>query len=161
MDIQSTLLTVASIFLLLMVGYAAKRFGALKAGDSAVVNSLVINLTMPAYIFIYTHERPLTSAMVKAPVVLFVGEMLILGLAYLAARAMKLDRRTTGALMLVAAFGNTGFLGYPVTGAAFHNNDHAVLAAVMMDQFGMSLPLCTVGVAVAACFAGSKFEWAA
>lgn len=159
MDVNSTLLTVASIFLLLMVGYAAKRCGILKAGDSAVVNSLAINLTMPAFIFVYTHEHTLTSDMVKAPAALFVGEMLIMVLAYMVARAMKLDRRTTGALMLAAAFGNTGFLGYPVTSAAFHNNDHAVLTAVMTDQFGMMLPLCTVGVAVATCFAGSKFEW--
>lgn len=159
MDIQNTLLTVISIFLLLMVGYGAKKLGALKSGDAAVVNSIVINLTMPAFIFVYTHGREITPGMVKAPFLGFGAEMVVMGLAYLAARGLRLDRRTTGALMLVAAFGNTGFLGYPVTKAAFPDNDHAVLTAVMFDEFAMATVLNSIGVAVAASFAGSRFEW--
>ncbi len=119
MDIQDTIVTIASIFLLLMTGYGAKRVGVLKTADSSVVTSLVINLTMPAFIFVNTHNKPLVTAMVKAPVLGFAAQMVVLGIAYLAARAMRLDRRTTGALMLVSAFGNTGFLGYPVVAAAF------------------------------------------
>lgn len=158
MEVQSTLLTVISIFLLLMVGYGARKVGVLKTEDAGVVNALVINLTMPAFIFVYTHGKPLTTAMVKAPFLGFAMEMVILGLAYLAARAMKLNRPTTGALMLVAAFGNTGFLGYPVVEAAFRGSKHAILTAVLFDEFAMALILNTVGIAVAACFAGSKFQ---
>ena len=104
MDIQTALTTVVSVFLLLLAGYAAKRVGVLKPGDSTVVNSIVINLTMPAFIFVYTHGKPITPGMVKAPMLGIVAEMAVMGLAYLCARAMRLDRRTTGALMLVSAF---------------------------------------------------------
>lgn len=159
MEVQTTLTTVISIFLLLLAGYAAKRFGALKPGDSVVVNSIVINLTMPAFIFIYTHGKPITSGMVKAPALGFAMEMVVMGVAYLAARAMRMDRRTTGAFMLVSTFGNTGFLGYPVVSAAFHGHKGAVLTAVMFDEFAMAMILNSIGVAVAAAFAGSKFEW--
>lgn len=142
-----------------MAGYGAKRVGALKAADSSVVTSLVINLTMPAFIFVNTHNKPLVAAMVKAPALGFAVQMVVLGLAYMAARAMRLNRRTTGALMLVAAFGNTGFLGYPVVAAAFPGDEQAILTAVLFDSFAMALALNTVGVAVAASFAGSEFEW--
>lgn len=156
----ATLLTIVSIFLLLVVGYVAKRAGALKPGDAAVVNSIVVNLTMPAFIFVNTYQRPLTAGMVKAPALGFGMEMVVMALAYVAARLLRLDRRTTGALMLVSAFGNTGFLGYPVVQAAFGGGRHAMLTAVMMDEFAMAAALNTVGVAVATSFAGSRFEWA-
>ena len=159
MEIGHTLTTVASIFLLLLAGYGAKRLGALKASDAAVVNSLVVNLTMPAFIFVSIHNKPITSAMIKAPILGFAMQIVVMGMAYCAARALRLDRRTTGALMLVSTFGNTGFLGYPVVTAAFRGDKHAILSAVMFDEFAMAIALNSIGVAVAAAFAGTKFEW--
>ncbi len=159
MDIGHTLTTLASIFLLLLAGYGAKRLGALRASDASVVNALVVNLTMPAFIFVSIHNKPITPGMIKAPALGFVMQIVVMGLAYCAARALRLDRRTTGALMLVSAFGNTGFLGYPVVTAAFRGDNHAVLSAVMFDEFAMAISLNTIGVAVAAAFAGTSFEW--
>ncbi len=158
MEIRTTLTTVVSIFLLLLAGYVARKIRVLRPSDSAVVNSIVINLTMPAFIFVYTHGKPISSAMVKAPALGVAAELVIIGLAYVVARAMRLDRRTTGAMMLVSAFGNTGFLGYPVISAAFHGHKGAVLTAVMFDEFAMAMILNSIGVAVAATFAGSKFD---
>lgn len=159
MEIHHTLTTVVSIFLLMFAGYAARRFGALKASDTAVVNSIVINLTLPAFIFVAAHKKPFTMSMVKAPFAGILIELLVMCAAYLAARFLRLDRRTTGALMLVSAFGNTGYLGYPVISAAFSGDKHAMVTAVMMDQFCMRIVLCSIGIAVAASFAGARFEW--
>jgi predicted permease len=99
--------------------------------------------------------------MISGPVAMFISSMFVMGLAYLAALALRLDRPTTGGLMLVAAFGNTGFLGYPVTMAAFHHHGDAIAGqamatAVMVDQFSMALPLYSIGVAVAASFTAAK-----
>lgn len=159
MENLATISTVASIFLLLLTGYGAKRFGVLKPADTPVVNSIIINLMMPAFIFTYTHQMPLTSAMIRTPFLGFAMEMIILAAAYGAGLLLRLDRRTIAGLMLAAAFGNTGFLGYPMVNAAFHHNKHAMLTAVMFDQFAMSLALNSTGVAVAASLAGKKFEW--
>ncbi|MCX8052462.1 MAG: AEC family transporter [Armatimonadetes bacterium] len=159
MEATVTLTTVVSIFLLLLVGYAAKRFGALKADDTAVVNSILINLTLPAYIFVAAHNKPLVTSMIKAPAVGIVLQIAIMCAAYGAAKLLRLDRRTTGALMIVSAFGNTGYLGYPVVGAAFPGSKHAMLTAVMMDQFCMRIVITTLGVTIAASFAGTKSDW--
>lgn len=159
MNTGHTLVTTASIFLLLTAGYASKRIGVLKASDSSVVTSLVINLTMPAFIFVNTHGKPLAAEMIKAPALGFAMQLVVMVAAYLAARAMRLDRRTTGALMLTAAFGNTGFLGYPVVTAAFRGDETAIFTAVLFDSFSMALALNSIGIAAAACFSGSQFEW--
>jgi malate permease and related proteins len=158
-DVQTTLSTVIAIFLLLLAGYGARKLGALKSSDAVVVNSLIINLTMPAFIFVNTHEKTLTTSMIKAPILGVAVEMAVLGVAYLFARLLRLDRPTSGALMLVSTFGNTGFLGYPMVNAAFKGNGQAILTAVMFDSFAMAIILYSVGVAVATSFAGAKFEW--
>jgi len=159
LDIFLTLSTVASVFLLLLAGYGAKRIGILKATDARVVNSIVVNLTMPAFIFTSIHSRSLYPAMMKVPILGLVLQTAVLGLAYASARALKLDRRTTGGLMLAAAFGNTGFLGYPMVAAAFSNDPRAMPTAVMFDELAMSIMLNSVGVAIASSFGGKSFEW--
>ncbi len=151
--------TVVSVFLLLLAGYGARKTGILKPSDTRAVNSIVINLTMPAFIFVSLYRQSIDSAMVKAPAVGIVMEMAVLGLAYLAARILKLDRPTTGGLMLAATFGNTGFLGYPMVGAAFPDDSRAMPSAVMFDEFAMAMIMNSVGVAVAASYAGKCFQW--
>ncbi|MGI6295930.1 MAG: AEC family transporter [Armatimonadota bacterium] len=151
--------TVVSVFLLLLAGYGAKKIGFLKPSDTRAVNSIVIYLTMPSFIFVSLYGQSIDSAMVKAPAVGILMEMVVLGLAYLAAKMLKLNRPTTGGLMLAATFGNTGFLGYPMVGAAFPNNSRAMPSAVMFDEFAMAMIMNSVGVAVAASYAGKCFQW--
>ena len=151
--------TVASIFLLLLVGYGAKRLRILSAKDTGVIDSIVINLALPAFIFSSMHDKPLTVGMIKAPFVGLSMEIAVLGAAYLIARKLRLDRPTTAGLMIAAAFGNTGYMGLPVVSAVFHGDKAAIQSAVMMDSFAMRILLCTAGVAVATFFAGERFSW--
>lgn len=88
-----------------------------------------------------------------------IAECLVLGLAYAAARALKLDRKTTAGLMIAATFGNTGYLGLPFVSAVFGGDKAAIQSAVMMDSFAMRILLCTAGIAVATSFAGERFRW--
>jgi len=151
--------TVLAIFLLLLVGYLAKCLGVLRTSDSTVINSLLLNFTLPAFIFMAFRGVHLSRGQAFAPVAMQALQVLLLALAYIGGRAMKLDRRTTGGLMMAAAFGNTGFLGYPVTVAAFPTNRDALPTAVVIDEFGMALALYTVGIVVASAFGGSRFDW--
>ncbi|HPP74002.1 MAG TPA: AEC family transporter [Armatimonadota bacterium] len=155
---MNVLSTVAAIFVLLLVGYAARKFNVLKGSDTLVVNSVVVNITGPAFAFMAIYGKPLTTEMIRPPIVLCITSLIVLTLAYILAKALRFDRRTTGGVMLAAAFGNTGFLGYPVTIAAFPGQGEALSTAVITDQFGMALPLYSVGVAVAATFASTKIN---
>jgi predicted permease len=157
----TTLATVSSIFLLLFVGCLARKTGALKSEDVSVVNSLLINLTMPAFIFVSTHNKPLTAQMIKVPVLGIGVELVVIGLAYIAGRALRLNGPTIGALILVSTFGNTGFLGYPMVKAAFNGDRQAILTAVLFDSFAMALTLQTLGAAIAAASSREKFSWSA
>lgn len=154
----NVLRTIAAIFLLLLVGYGAKKVRVLKSSDASVVNVIIIYLTMPAFIFTAVYQKPLPDGAWSAPVVVIISEMVLLGIAYGVGRVLRLDRPTTGGLMLAAAFGNTGFLGYPVTIAAWPNRPEALVTSVMVDNFAMAMWLNSIGIAVAATFAGTSFD---
>lgn len=151
--------TVFSIFLLLFIGYAMKKIRVLKAEDANLLNTVALYITLPAFIFqaIHDYRQPLKWELMKVPLVGFAMMAIVLVLAYLLARAMKLDRPTTGGMMLAAAFGNTGFLGYPVTQAAFGTSG-ALVTTVLYDMFAMALPLYLIGTFIAANFGGDKAE---
>jgi len=74
-----------------------------------------------------------------------------LGLAYVVGRhLLRLPRPAVGALMLVAAFGNTGYLGLPFSAALFGFDE--LPRAVAYDLLVSTLALITVGFSVGAGF---------
>ena len=143
---------VIGIFLLMFAGYIARAAGVLRATDADVVRSIVTNITGPAFIFAAIFGKPINGDMIIAPAVHIVSLVIVATAAYAVARLLKLDRPTTGALMLVCAFGNTGFLGYPVVAAAFPRNALAMPAVVMVDQLGETICMYSIGIAIAMAF---------
>ncbi len=155
----SALPTVASIFLLLLVGYGSKKLRILSVKDTGVIDSIVVNLALPAFIFTSIHQKPLTIDMITAPAIGIGVDAIVLTASYLLARLMKLDRTTTAGLMIAATFGNTGYLGLPVVSAVFKGDGGSLLTAAMVDAFAMRMILCSVGIAIVTTFAGAKFDW--
>jgi len=70
-------------------------------------------------------------------------------LALLAARALKLERGATGALILVSAFGMTSMLGYPLISQVFLNNPLALEEAVVTSELGVGFLLFILGPLIA------------
>ena len=68
-------------------------------------------------------------------------------LAWLVARALKLPRPVAGAFILAAAFGNTGYIGYPITQALL--GAEALPEAIFYDVFGTVGALVFVGLLIA------------
>lgn len=147
-----------AVFLMMLVGYLARRAGVLRSSDADVVRLMVTNITGPAFIFISIYGKAVNTDMIVAPAVHIVSLVITLGIAYAIARLAKLDRPTTGAMMLVAAFGNTGFLGYPVVDAAYPGDETARAAVVMVDQLGETICMYSIGIAVAMAFGSRKDE---
>ena len=151
--------TVISIFLLLFIGYGTRKVRLLCAEDADLLNTVVIYITLPSFIFdaIYSYRQPLPLSIAKVPVIGFAMILVVLGAAYVVGRAMKLDRPTLGGMIIASGFGNTGFLGYPVVQAAFQRKS-ALVTAALYDELAMALPLYTLGVLIAAGFAGERVK---
>ncbi|MGC8783013.1 MAG: AEC family transporter [Armatimonadota bacterium] len=149
---------VLSLFLVLFTGYLLKRRGILRDSDIGVINRLILDVTLPAFVFHALYRQQVTTDMIHAAWLFAVLQVLVMALLWIPARLFRFPRPVTGTFLLTAVYGNTGFLGYPVVQAIFGKTEGAMAAAVVYDQFSMALPVYTVGVAVAMHYGSKKGE---
>ncbi len=140
---------VLSLFLVLFTGYLLKQRGILRETDTGVINRLILDVTLPAFVFHALYQQRVTADMVRAAWLFGILQVLVMALLWMPARLLRFPRPIIGTFLLTAVYGNTGFLGYPVVQAIFGKTEGAMAAAVVYDQFSMALPVYTVGIAVA------------
>ena len=134
-----TLQALAPLFGLIVLGYLLKKARVLHAAHAPVLNGLVVNATLPALVLhSLLHAGPISRGSVTLPFIVIISELLTAVFAFGVSRAMGLSRAQQGGAILVSAFGNTGFLGYPITMAVM---PAMFTAAVLIDNFGMAMPL--------------------
>ncbi len=148
---------VLSLFLVLFTGYLLKRRGILRDSDTGVINRLILDVTLPAFVFHALYRQRVTPDMIHAAWLFAVLQVLLMAVLYVPARFLKFPPPLIGTFLLTAVYGNTGFLGYPVVQAIFGKTEGAMASAVVYDQFSMALPIYTVGIAVAMHF-GTKHD---
>ena len=81
---------------------------------------------------------PLPHGALQLPLALLAAQAVTMGLAWVVGSAGRFPPPVRGALLVVGVFGNTGFLGYPMT-LALHPVQFP--AAILMDQFGMTIAM--------------------
>ncbi len=143
------LTALAPPFLLILLGAGLKRLRVLLPAHVPVLNGLVLNVTLPALVIVgLLHAPPLSPALALPVLALFLAEAAEMVLIYGLGRLLRLPNATLGATLLVGVFGNTGFIGYPLTLALFPKQ---FSTAILLDQFAMTLPLY-----LTAAFAGAR-----
>lgn len=131
------------LFGLVAIGYLGKKLRILHVTDAEVLNRFVINIALPSFIVdAFLHNKVHVSYL-SLPLVIWISNIGIFGLAFVASKLLKLNLKQTGTVLLLSTFGNTGFLGYPMT-MALHPD--LIPANVILDQIGMSLFLYPVAL---------------
>ena len=135
----TTLRALAPLFLLIVLGYGLKRARLLHAAHVPIFNGLVLNVTLPALIVMgLVSAPPLPRGALQLPLALLAAQGVTMALAWVLGRIGRFPPPVRGALLVVGTFGNSGFLGYPMT-LALHRNEFP--AAILMDQFGMTIAM--------------------
>ena len=134
----------------LAAGLLLRRSGRLPDNAHAVINAVILHVSLPAVTLRYLHGFSLDAS--HALPVLMPWALFLLGavLFRLVGRWLRLPAASIGALTLVGGFGNTSFVGLPVI-EALHGRDGLGLGLVI-DQFGSYLALSTLGIAAAALY---------
>lgn len=145
--LAETILTFAAI---VGVGALLRATGMLGPSDARPLNTVIIYVGLPAFVFQAVHGAALTPELLGVVAVAWAVFGVTLAVAYAAQRLMRLPRPKAGGLMLAASLGNTGYLGYPLTAALL--GSAAVPAAVFSDVFGTVFALVLVGLPIAARF---------
>ena len=137
--LAAILAALAPPFLLIGLGWGLKRARVLHPAHVPILNGLVVQVTLPALVLHGLLNAPRLSAALALPVLAAFGaEAASAGVAYAVGRAMRLPARTLGAVLLVGVYGNTGFIGYPLTLALLPNQ---FPVTILIDQIGMNIPM--------------------
>ena len=112
----------AGLFIVLAIGVALRAFARMGQAQADTINTIIVDVAMPALIVSVLAKRDLewstAIALVPATIALFVSG----ACALLITRALGYGRVVQGSAALVASFCNTGFLGFPLLLALFPGN---------------------------------------
>jgi predicted permease len=147
MPIGTLAISIVEILALAGIGVALRLTGLLKRDDVRVINAVIVYVALPALIFGAVWPARLSWELARVAGIAWAVSLAGLVAAWLAARAMRLPRATAGAFILVAALGNTGYIGYPVVTMVL--GPSALPRAVFYDVFGTVAVLMAVGILVA------------
>lgn len=131
----------------LLAGLGLRKTGRFPTATPAALNGFIIHISLPALTILHIH-----SLKIDLSLLLTAGmAWLLFGVAWLifggAGKLFKLDRETTGALILVAGLGNTSFVGLPMIETYYGKEFLGV--GIIADQLGSFLALSTVGILAA------------
>ncbi len=147
----------ANIILLavcLLAGIVLKRTGRFPAATPAALNGFIIHISLPALAILHIHNLKIDASLLLTALMAW----LLFGCAWLifgaAGKRCKLDRQTTGALILVAGLGNTSFVGLPMIEAYYGKEFLGI--GIIADQLGSFMVLSTLGIFAAAFYSSGN-----
>lgn len=147
----------ANLLLILIcftAGILMRKYRLLPGTAPAVLNTLVIYVSLPAAVLFYFRKLQIQTELL----IPITGMWLVYGVAVLifwvAYRAGWISRPVAGALTLLAGLGNTSFLGIPMILAFL--GEEGVPYGILLDQLGSFLILSTAGMVTAALYSGKQ-----
>ena len=148
MDFTALLNTIATLFIMLIVGYVAGKIGIIDSVASKKLSGLIISIAQPALIISslvkmqYSAEN--LALGVKTLALGFIVHLFMGVVAYVACIKIKnIDERKIIEFSMV--FGNTGFIGIPIMESLF-GDIGAFMASFIVVSF--NILMWTLGIVI-------------
>ncbi len=141
----------------LAIGVLLRLSGRLPDSAPKALGGWVINVALPASALNAVHGIEINGEWLLAAASPWLGVLLAMILLIPLARACRWSRQRLGALLLVAGWGNTSFVGLPMI-AAFAGHQWLGLG-LFIDLFGSYLALSTLGIAIATVCSKGSLSW--
>ena len=137
----------------LVAGMLLQRSGRTPANAHQALNAVIVHVSLPAVTLRALHDFAFDRDQLWP--VLMPWALFAIGAAafWSIGQWLRLPRASVGALTLVGGLGNTSFVGLPMI-ESLHGRDGLGLG-LLIDQLGSYLVLATVGVFIAALYAGN------
>ncbi|MCI9597562.1 MAG: hypothetical protein HFE75_09755 [Firmicutes bacterium] len=145
---MSIILTkIAIIFSMAGVGFIANKAKVLPSESNGHLIALLMNVTTPCMLITSITGKTLTAGTFTATLEVLAGTMVFflvgMGLSLLIVRLLRISPTDQGVCMCVLTSVNTGFMGFPITKAAFGNEAlfFMVISNIVLNIYLYSLAL--------------------
>ena len=140
---------------MILVGFFLKRLSILKSSDSTLLSKIVLNISLPALIFVNLSKAKVSFDMLMLPFLALVLSSILICIAYAFCRIRGYNRKTTWTIILATSMMNTGFIGFPVSLGVFGND--GFLHAIFFD-LSTTILFIVYGMILVKEFGGSRNE---
>jgi malate permease and related proteins len=137
------------IFCFLMIGFGLKLA---KKDYSDVLIQFCILVAFPALILQKLYPLKLAFSDISIVAIAIFSILFGFFVGYLLSRFLKLEKKSAAVVIMACGLGNTSFVGFPFVEALY--GTHALVYALLFDQFGSFLFLSIFGSMIAAWGAG-------
>ena len=145
---------IITLIIMFSFGVALRKTNKVKDGDNKIINTLLINVFLPAMILFYMHSVKVNQELIISSMMPWT--LTIIGIMFfgLIGKQTGMSRETIGCLILTASAGNTAFLGLPMVQALV--GDRTLPLAISIDQLGSTPCILTLGVFLANSYSSSS-----
>jgi predicted permease len=143
---------VITFVLIVLIIRVLKRRGVFNDTHQPIFDRLVTEFALPAVIFSSLATMTFRPDWLATAGILFLAIVVSGIVAYAVCRALALPSKTTGSVVIVAAFGSTATFAAPLISAAYGEHSIAVAQAMVDGTLGVAIPFFTIGVMVAVYF---------
>jgi len=140
----------------LAVGVLLRLSGRLPEAAPKALGGWVINVALPATALRTVHDLDVDPSWWLAVAAPWVAALLAIVVLVPLGRALGWSRQRTGALLLVAGWGNTSFIGLPMIAA--YAGPQWLGLGILIDLFGSYLALSILGIAIATVSSAGQFD---
>lgn len=135
------------IFICLLIGYLLKKLHVVADNGFKVLNTLVIYVALPALTLQYIPNIEIKADLIFPILMPWINIILAWLLFGFFGNRLEWGKPITGALIMMAGFGNVSFLGIPIIQALY--GEGGIETIIMIDQPGGFVALTTLGVLIA------------
>lgn len=139
---------------LIAIGSLIRKSSWFPDNTADVLNSFVLNISLPAIILVSVPSLVLNSEVAYPVLIHWIALAIHIVLIFIAFKVFKFSKSVLGALIIVTTLGNTAFIGIPMSKGFF--GDSAVPFAVLYDQLGSGIGFIIYGAFILPLFTGAK-----
>lgn len=100
---------------LILLGYAFKRFKILQEKDGEVISRIIFNITLPALIIVSLNSVKIEPSLIMLPIIVILYGFISVFLAFFIFR--KAEKEMKGTFMMLASGYNVGLFAFPIVEA--------------------------------------------
>lgn len=149
----NAILVIAAIYGLALF---LRRNGTLKEEHSLTLSRIVMDVCLPAIIFVSLARQSIRLDQVAPALVMLGLELSCIALAWGLSVFLKFSKAQQGAIVFCSAFGSSTFLGYSIITQMFPHTPEALSEAVLISEIGVGYPIFILGPILAAYFGSEK-----
>jgi malate permease and related proteins len=150
MELFSSLITSILVLILIIVSVQWLKYRKIvDKTDAGKFSRIVLEYVLPSMIFVNLASQKIDITDFEIGGLVFLSDFIFMIISWYIATLLKLEKARKGAFILVATYGSSTMLGYPLIEQAFPGNALAMTDAIIFSEIGVGLSIFTIGTLVA------------